>query len=91
VAVIAPGTINPDTAFGQAFRAGGQILVLNFSTTGSGADTWQAPSGINPVAVAWNGSDPLAVTMDANALVTFTESVLGITTGNLILICGGKS
>lgn len=94
MAAINPTTPVADTVHGQQVKKGGQMLVLEFAASGS--DTWQAPKGINPHAVAWQpdtSADWVAVTMHATTkVVTFsTDGVTDPHNGKLILFYGGAS
>ena len=92
---ITPGTINSDTIYGQAFRRGGQIMVIPFTTAVDAVSTWQAPANMNPVAVAWQPAttaEIVAVTLSATTkVVRFDSDGLSSYSGNLVLVLGGAS
>jgi hypothetical protein len=93
MAAITPSSVKEDLVYGQNFRKGGQFLVLPF-TTSSASDTWQAPTGINPVSVAWQATattDDVAVTLNATTKVVTFTSAAGSKSGNLIVVHGGAS
>jgi hypothetical protein len=92
---IVPSPVVVDTVYGQQFRHGGQILVLPFTTSGAASDSWSAPKGMNPITVAWQANtvaDYVGVGLNTlTKTVTFMTDAGPARSGNLILICGGKS
>jgi hypothetical protein len=94
MAAVTPNAVNSDTVYLQQVRRGGQVLVLDVTTSGAASDTWQAPQTINPVAVAWvanTTSDACCVRLAASTKIVTFNTNTAVVNGKLLLFYGGAS